>query len=255
MAVATLIAEEDAPENVFAKVAEETGRLLGGVECTLLRADRDGYATNVGCWGETIASVFPVGTRFVPDSAGDGVAAVVLRTGRSYRIDDYAVVVDPVARGALDRGIESAVGCPIAVRGALWGAILVTGTERFPPETEPRITQFADLVAYLESLRPGGLKFGAGTSGPVELPPGFAVSAPALARHGCLRTRHARSSSRATPAGCQLPAPASAGEEERPRPLRRTDRAAAVPTPPPPRRHHQRPAPEACPLVRFGGSR
>ncbi len=36
--------------------------------------------------------------------------------------------------------------------------------------------QFADLIAYLESLRPGGLKFGAGTSGPIELPPGFAVS-------------------------------------------------------------------------------
>lgn len=36
--------------------------------------------------------------------------------------------------------------------------------------------QFADLIAYLEGLRPGGLKFGAGTSGPVELPPGFAVS-------------------------------------------------------------------------------
>ena len=81
-------------------------------------------ATNVGCWGESIAGVFPLGTRFVPDPAGDGVAAIVLRTGQSYRIDDYSAVVDPVARGALDRGIESAVGCPIVVRGAVWGAIL-----------------------------------------------------------------------------------------------------------------------------------
>ena len=132
---------------MFAKVAEETGRLLGGVECTLLRNDADGGATNVGCWGETIAGVFPVGTHFVPEPAGDGVAAIVLRTGRSYRIDDYSAIVDPVARSALDRGIESAVGCPIVVRGAVWGAIFVTGAERFPPETELRLTQFADLVA------------------------------------------------------------------------------------------------------------
>ena len=145
--VATLVAKEDLPEKVFAKVAEETGRLLGGVECTLLRNERDGAATNVGSWGELISAVFPVGARFFP--AGDGVAATVLRTGQPHRVDDYSAVVDPVARGARDRGIESSVGCPIVVRGAIWGAIVVgtTGAERFPPETEIRLTQFADLVA------------------------------------------------------------------------------------------------------------
>ena len=103
--------------------------------------------TNVGCWGETIAGVFPVGTHFVPEPAGDGVAAIVLRTGRPYRIDDYSAVPIPSRGGALERGIGSAVGCPIVVRGAVWGAIFVTGAERFPPETELRLTQFADLVA------------------------------------------------------------------------------------------------------------
>ena len=145
--VATLVAKEDLPEKVFAKVAEETGRLLGGVECTLLRNERDGAATNVGTWGEKISAVFSVGTRFFPD--GDGVAATVLRTGHPHRIDDYSAVADPIARSARDRGIESSVGCPIVVRGAIWGAIVVgtTGAEPFPPETEMRLTQFADLVA------------------------------------------------------------------------------------------------------------
>ena len=144
--VATLVAKEDLPETVFAKVAEETGRLLGGVECTLLRNERDGTASNVGSWGEEIFEVFPLGTSFVPE--GDGVAATVLRTGRPYRIDDYATVADPIARSARDRGIESSVGCPIVVRGSIWGAIVVgtTGAEPFPPETETRLTQFADLV-------------------------------------------------------------------------------------------------------------
>ena len=145
--VATLVAEGAEPEAVFAAVAEETGRLLGGVECTLLRNDRDRAATNVGTWGERISAAFPLGTRFFP--GGDGVAATVLRTGHSHRIDDYSAVADPVARGARDRGIESSVGCPIVVRGAVWGAILVGASEAepFPPETELRLTQFADLVA------------------------------------------------------------------------------------------------------------
>ena len=145
--VATLVAKEDFPEKVFAKVVEETGRLLGGVECTLLRNERDGAVTNVGTWGETISAVFLVETRFFP--AGDGVAATVLRTGRPYRIDDYSAVENPIARSARDRGIESSVGCPIVVRGAIWGAVVVgtTESEPFPPETEMRLTQFADLVA------------------------------------------------------------------------------------------------------------
>jgi GAF domain-containing protein len=145
--VATLVAKEDLPEKVFAEVAEATGRLLGGVECTLLRNERDGAATNVGSWGEEISAVFPLEARFFPD--GDGVAATVLRTGHPHRIDDYSAVADPIARSARDRGIESSVGCPIVVRGAIWGAIVVgtTRAEPFPPETEIRLTQFADLVA------------------------------------------------------------------------------------------------------------
>jgi Signal transduction histidine kinase len=121
--------------------------VLGGVECTLLRSNRDGSAINVGSWGEKIAAVFPHGSRFYPD--GDGVASTVLRTGRPYRIDDYSAVADPVARGARERGTESAVGCPILVNGALWGAIVVgtTEAEPFPPDTELRLSQFADLVA------------------------------------------------------------------------------------------------------------
>jgi signal transduction histidine kinase len=145
--VAELVAKEESPEAVFAKVVEETGRLLGGVECTLVRIDADGGATNVGNWGAAISEVFPFGARFVPE--GDGVAATVLRTGRPYGIDDYSTVIDPVARSARDREVETAVGCPVLVGGAVWGAILVgtTGDKPFPADTDVRLGQFADLVA------------------------------------------------------------------------------------------------------------
>lgn len=44
--------------------------------------------------------------------------------------------------------------------------------------------EFADLVAYLESLRTGNAKFGSGIRGPIELPPGFNVSTVATGLSG-----------------------------------------------------------------------
>ncbi|HEY2440322.1 MAG TPA: GAF domain-containing sensor histidine kinase, partial [Solirubrobacteraceae bacterium] len=65
------------------------------------------------------------------------------------RIDDYSAATRTVAEGADEYGIGSAVGCPIVVRGDIWGAILVArfDAEPCPPETEARISKFADLVA------------------------------------------------------------------------------------------------------------
>jgi GAF domain-containing protein len=145
--VATLVAKEDSPAEVFAKVAEEAGSVLGNADCVLLRDEGDGAATVVAAWGEAISAGFPVGVR-IP-IGGDGVVASVLRVGRADRIDDYSSAADPLARGARERGIQSAVGCPIVVRGDIWGAIVVArfGDERCPPETETRLGQFADLVA------------------------------------------------------------------------------------------------------------
>ncbi len=145
--VATLVAKEDSPAEVFAKVAEEAGNVLGNADCVLLRDEGDGAATVVAAWGEAIWAGFPVGAR-IP-VGGDGVVASVLREGRADRIDDYSSAADPLAQGARQRGIQSAVGCPIVVRSDIWGAIVVArfGDERCPPETEARLGQFADLVA------------------------------------------------------------------------------------------------------------
>jgi signal transduction histidine kinase len=54
-----------------------------------------------------------------------------------------------MARLAREREIRSAVGCPILVRGRVWGALGVAGyeAEPCPPETEAHLAQFADLVA------------------------------------------------------------------------------------------------------------
>src|SRR5690349_15619609 len=69
--VATLVAKEAPPAEVFAQVAEEAAKVLRGVECTLFRDEGDGTACTVAACGARVAAVFPVGMR-VP-VGGDGV--------------------------------------------------------------------------------------------------------------------------------------------------------------------------------------
>ena len=145
--VATLVAKESPPEELFAKVVEELGNVFGEAECLLFRDEGDGTASVVALSGQAMSSAFPVGTRLPTD--GDSVTATVLREGRPHRVDDYATASGTIARRAREHGARSAVGCPIRVRGRIWGAIgaLRYEAEAFPPETETRITEFADLVA------------------------------------------------------------------------------------------------------------
>ena len=72
--VATLVAKEASPAEVFAKVAEEAANVLGEVECALLRDEGDGTASTVAAWGAGMSARFPVGARVPAD--GDGVACV-----------------------------------------------------------------------------------------------------------------------------------------------------------------------------------
>ena len=52
--------------------------------------------------------------------------------------------------------------------------------------------EFIDLIAYLESLRSGGSKFGAGTGGPITTPAGFKVSTVATGLTGAVAMETAR---------------------------------------------------------------
>ena len=60
--VATLVARAAPPEEVFAAVTEEAGRLLGADYATMARYDPDGARTVVAAWSSTGAA-FPVGSR------------------------------------------------------------------------------------------------------------------------------------------------------------------------------------------------
>jgi signal transduction histidine kinase len=130
---------------VFAAVAEEVGQVLGVEQAALLRYEGDGTATVVADGADPERSKF-LGKRLPLD--GDNVTARVFETGRTAQIDDYP------GTGALgeqgkERGVRSAVGCPIFVEGGLWGA-LVAGTQRtetLPTGVDSRIAGFAELAA------------------------------------------------------------------------------------------------------------
>jgi PAS domain S-box-containing protein len=145
--VATLVAKEAPAAEVFAKVAEELATVLGDVDCSLFRDEGDGTASVVALTGPGGSAGVAVGTRLPVD--GDGVIACVLRDGRPCRVGDYSAPTGAIARLGRELGIRSAVGCPIVVGGRIWGAMGAARYEddSFPPETEARIGQFAELVA------------------------------------------------------------------------------------------------------------
>jgi signal transduction histidine kinase len=112
--VATLVARESSPAEVFAAVTEEVGRLLQVEETKLIRYEPDATATVVAGWGELDAEI-AVGAKWSPGGVG----------------------------------IRSSVAAPIMVGGRLWGAMIAVSrtAERLPAGTESDIAEFTALVA------------------------------------------------------------------------------------------------------------
>jgi signal transduction histidine kinase len=144
--VATLVAGESPPAEIFAAVAEELERLLGVGETTMSRYEDDGTATAVAA-GDQCEAPMPVGTRLT--LGGVNVATEVHRTGRPARIDDYANATGALGASVRNMGIRCAVGCPIVVDGRLWGCMIVGSRQAgpMPAGTESRIAKFTELVA------------------------------------------------------------------------------------------------------------
>jgi signal transduction histidine kinase len=121
--VATLVATEAPPAEVFGKVAEEAARGIGDVDVSLWRDERDGTATMVAACGNLIAP----GTRLATDGNAGGA----------------------IVKAAQQLGITAGIGSPILVGGRVWGALGAArpGREPLAPGAEAKLAQFAELVA------------------------------------------------------------------------------------------------------------
>ena len=146
--VATAVAEGAAPEEVFARVAQEIAHVTGLELIVMGRFDADRMMTSIGAAGE---HPYQPGTRWPLD--GGNVSSQVLDTGRPVTIDPYAEMTGTIAEAAHKAGIRAGVGAPIIVDGRVWGTVSAGGTDRVPlsRDIERRLTQFTELVAMAVS--------------------------------------------------------------------------------------------------------
>ena len=140
--VATAVAAERPPAEVFAVVAREAAGLADADSAGVVRFDGPMVGTVVGQHG--------VGTA-VPWSfplSGSNTAAVVARTGAPSRVDDLSELDEPTARHLAEGGQRCGVGVPVRVGAILWGAIVAgSATPRgLRPDATERLTRFAELV-------------------------------------------------------------------------------------------------------------
>jgi signal transduction histidine kinase len=146
--VATLVAEEAPVGELFRRVGEEVAGVLGPrVESAILRYEGDETATVVHGSSTPVPGGIVVGERLPLD--GGSVSARVYRERRPVRVDDYATADGAIADHASQHEINGAIGCPILVKGRVWGCMVVAHREAepFPAETERRVSQFTELVA------------------------------------------------------------------------------------------------------------
>jgi GAF domain-containing protein len=143
--VATLVARECPPEEVFGKVAEEVGVLLAADVGGVWRYESDGQATFVATWGD-LGPALTVDSRWKLD--GDSVTALVYRTERSARFDAYDQATGAIGAEMRKRGVRSTVASPVFVSGRLWGVVgAASKTDPMPADAEMRIVKFAELVS------------------------------------------------------------------------------------------------------------
>ncbi len=145
--VATLVARGAPPEEVFAAVTAEAGRVLSAGYANLGRYEADGMFTSVAAWG-TGAAGFPVGSRW--SLGGKNIVTLVFETGRPARVDGYADASGSLGAFASGRGVRSAAGTPVIVEGSLWGLVVVgsrSADQPLPAGAEVRLASFTELVA------------------------------------------------------------------------------------------------------------
>jgi signal transduction histidine kinase len=145
--VATLVARGVDPSEVFAAVAREMARCLDVIGTEVIRYDGTDAAVVLASHNELGRRKLEVGQRLTLE--GDNVAAMVLNTACSGRMDNYEPATGSLAACVRELGIRSVAASPITVDGRVWGAALVGSRRRepLPPNIEDRIADFADLVA------------------------------------------------------------------------------------------------------------
>jgi signal transduction histidine kinase len=142
--VATLVAGAAPPQQVFAAVTEETGRLLHADLARMGRYGPDGTRTIVAAWDR---AGIAIPSRTQAKLGGRTMSTMVFQTGRPARIDDYASASGSIAAAAREIGLRASVGVPVRVEGRLWGVVEVgSRAEPLSAGAEGQLSRFTELV-------------------------------------------------------------------------------------------------------------
>ena len=142
--VAVLVAQGASPDEVFASVTREAGRLLDVDRATMARYGPEGAETVLAAW-DNAGPTIPVGTQW--SLGGRNAATMVFQTRQLARIDDYDEASGAVAEAVREFGLRAAVGVPVSVGGQLWGVMVVASRAGpLPAGTEARLAGFTELV-------------------------------------------------------------------------------------------------------------
>ena len=127
--VATLVARAAPPQEVFAEVTAEVGRVLSTDGTIMSRYEPEDAATVVGVWSDTgAAALAPVG------SHSSSVGGIYTRwcsrpPGRPERTSPRPRARSPASSASWE---SARVGVPISVAGRLWGVMIVVSTRDQP---------------------------------------------------------------------------------------------------------------------------
>lgn len=128
---------------IFGGIAREMGRLLDARYSVVARYESDDTAVIEGIWN--FEDVMPVGSRWPLDKGT--VMDLVYRTAAPGRVEGFT------GSGGLigmlrERGITSAIGCPIMIDERPWGAAIAASNapKPFPENSEERLRDFAELA-------------------------------------------------------------------------------------------------------------
>lgn len=137
--VATSVAAGDAPEIIFALVAEQVARLLKADCGYVLRLEDDLRYRNLAAWTRHPDRAMPTGT--VAKHLPDGPISQLRRAGGISRLS-----VEPEADQLRFRHRLAAA---VTVDGRTWGVVIALrdGQRGFPREDEKRIARFAQLAS------------------------------------------------------------------------------------------------------------
>jgi signal transduction histidine kinase len=145
--VATAVAAQRTPSEIFATLTREIAVLFGATGASLVRFEPGDEGLVVADWSAPGALGLVAGQRITFDR--DSALQRVYRTGSAARIDHYAEHDQEIADYVRRVGAHAAVAAPVSVGGRVWGAVAMSTTRPrpFPPTAETQLASFAELVA------------------------------------------------------------------------------------------------------------